>query len=434
MLKTYRITVIALLIVASISAQDVLLKAKWFYDSENAVFIQGIDVLVKRGKISSIGKKLNYDASITEVINLGDATILPGLIDSHTHLFIEEVLHPEFNGFSETIIRNLFYKSWTRRVLEANARAKSYLNEGFTTIVDLGNSGEYFDVDLRDAIKDNLTSGSRMFVSGPGLCAEGGQMKKLSQVPDDFFDYEYQVVNGNQDAVKAVRDHVLKKVDLIKVYADNIPNRTMLTVDELSVIVKEASRYDLNVTAHAITNQAIWNAAKSKVNSIEHVYNIADTTLALIKKSEIAIIPTYSNQNLLNELYIEYGIKDLSRREALITKSLNRQKTILQKFYKNDLFIVFGSDIYSKTSYTRGQAAKQSLFAYFEAGIPINKVLQYATYNAAKKLRKQNQIGVIKQAAIADIIVVKGNLEENPEALDECILIMKNGEIIKRLF
>jgi len=264
--------------------QQTLLKANYFFDSETGEFKKNIEVLIRGRQIIEVGKSLSYDKTKTKVIDLGDATLLPGLIDTHTHVLIEEELHADYFGFGETVIKNVVTKSDATRALEGVARARSYLTEGFTSIRDLGNSGLYADVDLRNAIDDGLVEGARMFVSGPGIAATGGQVNGLSfEQGKDIITKEYQIVNGNQEAISAVRDHILMRVDLIKVYADNIPNRTTLSVNELKAVVDEAARHQKKVTAHAITDRAIWNAAQAGVHSIEHAYSISDSTLTLVK-------------------------------------------------------------------------------------------------------------------------------------------------------
>ncbi len=426
----YRILLL-LLFPAIAFSQDMLLKADYFYDSENGKFLQDIEVHVKGNKIAAVGKDLKVDLTKTTVKDLGNVTLLPGLIDAHTHLFIEEELHATYYGFGEAVVKNLVNKSETRRALEAANRAESYLKAGFTSVRDLGNSGIYQDVDLRDAIKEKLVTGPRMFVSGPGIAAIGGQLNKMNIKYQHLEEEEYEIVTGAQEAIEAIRRHVLMKVDVIKVYADNIPNRTMLSVEELQELTKEAKRFGKRVTAHAITNQAVWNAAQANVDCIEHAYVMADSTLALIKKKGIYLVPTYSSRNVSDQLYTKYGITDTLRRKKILDRSQKRQSTQLFRLYDSGAPIAFGSDFYSKTSFTRGEAAKQGIVAWLEAEVPIETLLQYATINAAKLIGEKVKLGVVKKGYYADIIAVSGNLEKDPKAIEQCVFVMKNGKIVR---
>ena len=412
-------------------SQNILLKSDYFFDSEQGVFKEDIEILISKNKIVEVGHNLSYDLEKTIVKDLGNATLLPGLIDAHTHLLIEENLHPSYYGFGETVVKNLVNKSDSYRVLEGAKRAGEYLMAGFTSIRDLGNSGAYADVDLRNAIQENLISGPRMNVSGPGVAAIGGQLNEMNFNFNNLAEHEYQIVHNVNEAISAVREHALMKVDVIKIYADNIPNRTMLRIAEIEAIVKEAKRYDLKVTAHAITNQSVWNASQANVHSIEHAYNVADSTLAIVKANNIVLVPTYSNSKISDELFIKFGINDSIRRKAITKRSAKRQQEQLYKLYKSDVRLVYGSDFYSKVSINRGEAAKQGLFAWLEAGIPLTKVLQYSTINAAELIFNNAKTGIIKEGYLADIIAVRGNLSSNNQLLNECAFVMKNGEIVK---
>ncbi|NAS30755.1 amidohydrolase family protein [Flavobacteriaceae bacterium R38] len=413
-------------------SQNILLKSDHYFDSEKGVFGSDIEVLIRNKQILAVGKNLEYETGKTTIIDLGNVTLLPGLIDSHTHILIEEDLHPGYTGFGETVVKNVIAKSDTQRALEGAFRAKSYLHEGFTAIRDLGNSGLYADVDLRNAIDNNLIEGPRLFVSGPGIAATGGQVNGTSFHSNKIItNKDYQVITGEQEAINAVRDHILMRVDVIKVYADNIPNRTTLSINELKTIVNEAKRHDKKVTAHAITNQAVWNAVKAGVNSIEHAYVISDTTLALVKKNKITLIPTYSNKELSHELFKKSGIIDSIRRNRIVNRSADRQQKQLLRLYKSGVKLAYGSDFYSKTSFSRGENAKKSIYAWLEAGVPIEKVLQYATINAAEQLTRRKILGVLKKGFLADIIAVEGDLSKDENALEKVVFVMKDGKIFK---
>lgn len=429
-MKTPSIILLVMLVSMMGSAQDVLLKSKWLFESATGELTEDQEVLIKRGKIAEVGSGLAFDEETTTVIDLGEATLLPGLIECHAHLFTEELLHGGYKGFGETVLRNTMTESDATRALYASKRAKTYLDEGFTTVVDLGNSGHYLDVDLRDAINRGVIEGPRLLVSGPGIAAVGGQLNGVPYVHHGVAEREYSIVSGLEEARKAIREHALMRVDLIKVYADNLPNKTALSVEELKLIVDEAAEHGLLVTAHAITEKAIQNAAKAGIKSIEHAYGMSDSTLAMVIEQGITVVPTYSDGEVIKQMYRNFGIRDTSRLNQIAARGIARQNKNLKRLFESDVKIAFGSDIYSKVKMTRGKSAKHGLFSYLLADMPLHEAIQTATHHAAAKLGKSGELGIIAEGAIADIIAVPGNALDGQERLQECLFIMKGGKII----
>ena len=142
------------------------------------------------------------------------------------------------------------------RAIYGSVRAKAYLEAGITAVQDLGNSGEYADIALRKAINEGLVIGPRMRCAGRGLSSEGGQMPDVIYKHRDIVEDEYRIVKGKDDAMQAVRENITQGADVIKIYSNNTPNVTALSIEEMQAIVKEAHRYGLRVTAHATDNQA----------------------------------------------------------------------------------------------------------------------------------------------------------------------------------
>jgi imidazolonepropionase-like amidohydrolase len=222
--------------------------------------------LIEGNHIKEIGPAVDIQAHAPKgaaVIDLGRATVLPGLVDCHTHLMARIPDTP--NGYA----LNLATKSQAFRVLEGAADARATLEAGFTTVRDVENEGSgYADVALRDAINQGLVGGPRMQVATRGIAAVGqyNPFGVSSDLPD--FPTGAQMISGVEDARRAVREQIGHRADLIKVYADwNYPT---LTVEEMSVIVEEAHKAGRKVAAHATTAEGQRNAITAGVDSIEH--------------------------------------------------------------------------------------------------------------------------------------------------------------------
>jgi len=404
--------------------KDTYIKAGLFYDSEQNVLLKDKVIHVKNNRIASIGT-LKMIPSNAQVIDLSEYTVLPGLIDAHTHVLFSQ---DATEDFSEHSIHSLTMESDAIRTLRGSKRAKSYLDVGITSVKDLGNSGLFLDVALRDAINEGTIQGPRIFASGPIMAATGGQVYGVSPKHQNLIDLEYRIINGVEDAKIAVREHVNQKVDVIKICADNIPNNTHLSIAEMKAIVETAKAYDLTVVAHSITNQSAWNAIQAGVNSIEHGFNLADSTLTLMAKKKVFLVPT-ENSKAYMKIYGKlsgYEDGDLPWVGNYINKMKNRLNRAIQK----KVTIVAGSDNYTDIGGTRGESSRDMFRAYFEAGMKPLDILQSATYMSALNLHKENELGVLKPDAKADIIAVKGDITTDfMTTITQVVFVMKDGNV-----
>jgi imidazolonepropionase-like amidohydrolase len=326
------------------------------------------------------------------------------------------------------IADKLLFEGDALRVLRGSKRAKSWLENGFTAVRDLGDSGAFLDVALKRAIEEGTVEGPRMFVSGPIIISEGGQVPGLVKRHRNVIDDEYTIIRNVDEAINAVRIHVNYGVDLIKICANNSPNNTSLTIDEMKAIVKMAHRYNMKVTAHATTDLAIWEAVTAGVDGIEHGYEISDTTLALMAEKGVILVPTDLSEPLLHKLY---DITDFKwNRELNLKRAKERYKDRLQRAIKAGVTIVTGSDNYLDLEMPQGEAAKNILLAYYEEGMDPVSILRSSTYLSAKFMGKANEIGSLKEGAMADIIAVQGDLENDfTHAIFDIVMVMKNGEV-----
>jgi imidazolonepropionase-like amidohydrolase len=401
-----------------------LIHAGRVFDSEHAVFLPARDILVRHGQIDSVATHITAPAG-ARVVDLSRYTVLPGLIDSHTHLLYLESPSGDLTmqGAGAVIVEGT-----PLRALHGAARARTFLAAGITTVRDLGNSGRFGDIALRDAIRDGSVDGPRMVAAGPGLSPEGGQFPGLQSRYRDIAEEEYRVVRGPEDAALGVRENVTYGADVIKIYSNNTPNRGSLSVEEMKAIVDEAHRLHVKVTAHATSDEAVWRAATAGVDGIEHAYQVADSTLTLMKQKGIFMVPTDLDTATLRR----YGTRSQGKLEvtpALIASFLSAQHDRLQRAMKIGVPIAAGSDNYIDLGMPQGEAAKHNLFAYFEAGMPALTVMQIATFNASRLLGLEGKIGVIKPHAFADIVAVEGDPATDIHSLERVRFVMKQGTV-----
>lgn len=417
------LTSLALVISTSFAQTNAtFIKAGKVFDSEKGEMLSDYIIKIERARISAFGQDIEIP-EYAKVIDLSDYTLMPGLIDGHTHLMTLDNLKDE-NPMAD----KLLFEGDALRVLRGAKRAKSWLENGFTSVRDLGDSGPFLDVALKRAINEGTTVGPRMYVSGPIIASEGGQVRGLMKSHRDVIADEYTIVRSVDDAINAVRVHLNYGADLIKICANNTPNNTSLTIEEMEAIVKMAHRYGKKVTAHATNDLAIWEAVTAGVDGIEHGYSISDTTLELMAEKGVVLVPTDISIPLYHKLYDIIDFK--WNREKQIERAKKNLSDRLQRAIKAGVTIVTGSDNYLDFEMPQGEAAKNILLAYLEEGMEPLDILRSSTYLSAKFMGKENQLGVIKEGAFADLIAVKGDVETDFEhAMFNLVFVMKGGEI-----
>jgi imidazolonepropionase-like amidohydrolase len=413
-----------------------LIKAGKLFDSESGQFKTGQVILVKGNTIDDVKAEKDLTAAersaYTTIIDLSPYTVTPGLIDAHTHLLNREVIHPGNNPGGMDMAKILTLEGDAYRAVYGVARAKAFLENGITAVQDLGNSGNFADVALRRGINEGLVPGPRMRCSGPGLATEGGQLPGLVYKHRDLANDEYRIVKGVDDAVQAVRENLTQGADVIKIYANNTPNNTMLSIDEIAAIVREAHRYGVRVTAHATSNTAAWNAIMGGVDGIEHGYELADTTLEIMAKRNVVLVPTFGDSTLLAgyvRLHHPGNDAELKKIPDITKGYMDYEAGLLQRVLKKKVTIVAGSDDYVDIQLPMGEWSKHNLMGYQRAGIPIPDILKMATSNAAKHLRWEGRIGVLKKGAFADIAAFDADLDTNLNALLKTHFVMKDGNV-----
>lgn len=395
-----------------------LIQAGKMYDSENNLFLTNQEIHIQNNRIINVGQNLTVTEN-TVVLDYSNATVTPGLADMHTHILTQQ-------GWTEELYVDAIRMSDGDRLLRGVNFLKSYLEAGFTAVRDLGNSGQYLDVDLRNAINNDLIEGPRMFVSGPIIGSYDGQFGGLSKDDHEWITkQEYRVVNGADDARMAVRESIVQSVSVIKILA--FGNILSMSQDELSAVIETAHNNRITVTAHADRDFAARLAIEAGVDGIEHGYNLSDATLDMMLENEVYYVPTIPSVDL-QAAALDLMNQEYTREE--LEASGQYSDDFLMRAYNKGVTIVAGSDVYYDFGIPRGEASKHTLLKYFEAGMPPSDVLRTATYNASAALNLVGQIGVIKENALADIVIFNGDLEENfKESLFNVDLVMKDGKI-----
>ena len=387
-------------------------------------------ILIEGERITAIGAGVAVPAG-AEVIDLSSATVLPGLIDSHTHLL--QNYDGKFGSDDPNMILTVTQMSTAKRALLGAAMGREDLEAGITTVRDLGNSGYNGDVALRDAIREGWVVGPRIVASTRALAAAGGQFGEVSAATQKIIEQEYAVISGTEEARRAVRQAFYDGADLIKVIVNTGPR--VVSLEEMKVIVEEAHRVNRKVAAHAIGDQATRIAAEAGVDSIEHAYTVPDDVLKMMAEKKIFLVPTDGPLETYLDIFVNSqhpSPEELERMKAGLGGFLKGSRDRLARAVKAGVRIAAGSDMYYQLpGKTRGQASLTMLRAYSEAGMTPMQIIQAATLNAAELLGAQRRLGSLETGKVADLIAVTDDPLKDIAALEHVKLVMKGGRIIK---
>jgi imidazolonepropionase-like amidohydrolase len=378
--------------------------------------LDGRDVLLENGRIAAIGAAGTLQAPAgTRKIDLSGLTLIPGLIELHSHL----LLHP----YDETPWDDQVLKEPLElRTIRAVVAAKATLEAGFTTVRDLGTEGAGFaDVSLRDAIAAGMIPGPRVFAATRALVATG------SYGPSGFdprweIPKGAQVVDGPVAMRKAVREQIAAGADWIKVYADyrRRPGVTTptFTEEEMAAAVDEARSAGLQVAAHAYTEEGIRRAVLAGVATIEHGTYVTDELLALMKQKGIALVPTLA----ASEAVARYAGWKPGEPEPERVKDA---RAMFARALKSGVTIANGSDV---GVFAHGKNARELelMVAY---GMSPGQALRAATITAAAVLRKDKELGRIAPGYLADLVAVKGDPLADISVIEKPALVVKGGQV-----
>lgn len=406
-------------------AQQLLLHCGKLVDVEKGVVLEKMSVVVKDNIIVSVTNGFRPAGKDEKLIDLSAKTVLPGLMDMHVHL--EHESNPK--RYEETFRENESFVA-----LKAVPFCERTLMAGFTTVRDLGGSG--INVALREGIKNGFIKGPRILTSEKSIATTGGHADPTNGVRDNLKGDpgpKEGVINGPEEAAKAVRQRYKNGADCIKITSTGgvlsvatDGSGPQFTEEEIAAIVKAAKDYNFVTAAHAHGAEGIRRAVLGGINSIEHGTFMTEEIMDLMVKHGTYLVPTISAGKFVAE---KAGVPNFYPK-VIAQKALEVGPKIQETFakaYKKGVKIAFGTDAGVSL---HGDNAREFVFMT-EAGMPVMEALQTATKNAAQLMRIYDKYGSISAGKYADIIAVDEDPIKNVSTLLHVTFVMKDGVVYK---
>src|SRR5947199_3047559 len=420
MKKYISLCFLLLLSVCCLAQQNVtVIKAAHLLDVKSGRMLDNVTVVIEGEKIASIGN--GPVPAGANVISLPNATLLPGLIDAHTHLTYDPIF-----GYQELGI------SIPKEALIGAKNARTTLEAGFTTVRNVGANG-YTDIALRDAINEGMLPGPRIDASGPALSITGGHCD------NNLLPYEYHAKSdGAADGVEGVQHKVREIIkygaDVIKICATggvpskgDDPRASQYTLEEMKAIVADSHRLGRKVAAHAHGAQGILWASEAGVDSIEHGSYIDDAAISMMKSKGTYLVPTLYLSDWMRENAAKIGLPEMYAAKMRTIIQIARGN--VKKACDAGVKVAFGTDA---AVYPHALNAHE-FAVYVQLGITPVQAIQTATVTAADLLGWSDRIGSLETGKFADIIAVNGDPTKDVTLLQNPVFVMKGGVVYKQV-
>ncbi|HEY1938277.1 MAG TPA: amidohydrolase family protein [Candidatus Angelobacter sp.] len=408
--------------------KTVYIRAGHLFDGTGDKARDNMVIVVVGDRIQSVGtaNAVSIPAGAT-VVDLSHATVLPGLIDCHTHLGARADRYDEIYNFKDTPFQSAF---------AAVVNARKTLEAGFTSVRDVG-SLPFLAVDLRNSINEGLIPGPRIVASGPAISITGGHgdlnnfspQTRVSMFPEER---NFQIADGVDQIRHVVRSQVKYGVDVIKILATggvlskgDSPGAPQFTFEELKAAADEAHMAGRKIAAHAHGTQGIKNAILAGIDSIEHASLIDDEGIRLAKEHNTYLVMDIYNDDYILGKAVEFGLpKENVEKEKMVGRL---QRENFERAVKSGAKMAFGTDA---GVYPHGDNAKQ-FFYMVKFGMTPAQAIRAATSSAADLIGRAKDVGTLEAGKFADVIAVTGDPLQDVRALETVGFVMKGGVVVK---
>ncbi len=404
----------------------IVLRAARLLDVKNGRMVEPGEVLVLGDRIVEAGSKVKHPAG-AELIDLGDRTLLPGLIDAHVHLF----LHPGKESL-QTV-----EESVAERTINATLAARDDLMAGFTAERDMGTEGAgSADTAVRNAIDEGRIPGPRLRICGNAVDILGGHEDAVGFNPEQHVLPNATQANNAAELVTVIRQQFKEGADFIKIYetGQEVVQNGKLSADyqyteaELSAAVQEAARVGRRVAVHAMGEPGTLYAAQAGVASIDHANQLGEETMKVMREKQIFAVPTFT----IFEYFADQAAKYSGDSAAPAVQSVRQMLDLHQQEFRKQIAagvpMAVGSDV---GPFPHGTQAREFVLMVKNGMSPL-AVMQADLLNGAKLLGWDGQIGALEPGYFADVIAVRGNPLEDISVLGDVSFVMKAGVVHKK--
>ncbi len=403
-----------------------VVRAGMLIDGKSSTPRPGQVIVIRGNRIESVG-----DAALTKVpegarvVDLSQATVLPGLIDSHTHIFLQGE-DPAEGGYDAQLLK----QGIAFRAVRASLAVRRALEQGFTTIRDVETEGAgYGDVGIRQAIDGGYIPGPRMFVVTRAISSTGGYPLE-DYAPEVVVPKGAQIVDGPVEARKAVREQLDHGADWIKIYVThrswvdkqgNLVSQPTFTLEEIKAIVDEAHGWGKKVACHAYNGVGLHRGLDGGCDSIEHGLELDDAAIAQMVKQGTWLVPTMG-------VYYDHWSAAGTPQGTLDRKRVAVHGPSLQKAVKAGVKIAFGTDV---GGFSWSDPIAREFSRMVEFGMTPMAAIQAATSKAAELLGMEGEIGVVAPGAYADLVALTGDPLKDVKTLETVAFVMKDGKVYR---